>query len=400
LSSSAPVSWWRLRAHFFAVYSVLGCVSPYLPVYLRDVKGIGPGALGIILATGQAGVLFMPALMTFLADRYRVVAPLLVALFALNAVAVGLLTQAQGFLACLACIFFTQLANQPQIALADGLFFSLQADPRAPRIAYAGIRVWGTLGFIAANLLVAAVFPLGGLAAMPWVAAALALAGLLNATRLPRRLGPVAPAARARFPTAEAARVLAQPRVALLCLGLALMVVTNTAYYGFYPLYLTEQVGVAPRWVGAIAALGVTLEIGYMLNLDRLRARLGLPGLILLGAACSLARLTLLAFFPTAPFAIGLQALHGLTIIGVLIAPAMYLNQLAPDHCRNSVQGLYVMLVVGAFAILGNLLSGRIAEHGLLTLYRAALAIGLLGFTLIALSFRPAPPLRNSLHIT
>lgn len=391
MPSTSPVSWWRLRAHFFAVFAVLGCVSPYLPVYLRDVKAIGPGALGVILATGQAGVLFMPALMTFLADRYRVVAPLLVALFALNTIAVGLLTQVQGFLACLACIFFTQLANQPQIALADGLFFSLQANPRSPRITYSSIRVWGTFGFIAANLLVATVFPLGGLAAMPWVAAALALAGLLNATRLPRRLGPVAPAARARLPTAEAARVLAQPRVALLCLGLALMVVTNTAYYGFYPLYLTEQVGVAPRWVGAIAALGVTLEIGYMLALERLRARLGLPGLILLGAACNLARLTLLAFFPNAPFAIGLQALHGLTVIGVLIAPAMYLNQLAPDHCRNSVQGLYVMLVVGAFAILGNLLSGRIAEHGLLTLYRAALAIGLLGFTLIALAFRRLP---------
>ncbi len=172
MPSTSPVSWWRLRAHFFAVFAVLGCVSPYLPVYLRDVKAIGPGALGVILATGQAGVLFMPALMTFLADRYRVVAPLLVALFALNTIAVGLLTQVQGFLACLACIFFTQLANQPQIALADGLFFSLQANPRSPRITYSSIRVWGTFGFIAANLLVATVFPLGGLAAMPWVAAA------------------------------------------------------------------------------------------------------------------------------------------------------------------------------------------------------------------------------------
>lgn len=364
---------------------MMGCVSPYLPIYLRDVKAITPGQLGLILAAGQSGVLFMPALMTFLADRFRLVASLLGGLFLINAVSMGALTLAQGFWACLICIVFTQLANQPQIALGDGLFFSLQADRRSPRVKYSSIRVWGTMGFIAASTAIVAVYSLGAtVAAMPIVALGVAIAGFANTTALPRRLGAPGSGAARRLPTLEAARVLAHPGVAALCLGLGLMVMTNAAYYGFYPLYLTQKVGIDARWVGLIATVGVTLEIGYMLAFERLRGRLGLRGLILVGGICSVVRLGILAAIPHPSAAIGLQVLHGLTVIGVLIAPAMFLNRLAPDHCRNSVQGLYVMLVVGGFAIAGNIASGRLAEIDLLVLYRAAFAVDLLGLILVA----------------
>lgn len=378
----------RLKMHYFAVYGVLGCVSPYLSIYLRDVKILAPAQIGLIYATGQAGVLFMPALMTYVADRHRLVAPLLAGLFAVNAAAVGLLSQAAGFAACLAAVFFVQLANQPQIALGDGLFFSLQRDPRVPETKYSAVRVWGTLGFIFASMVVAGVFHWGNLELMPAVAVGAAVLGLLNALRLPQRLPPLAESAPRGLPTLAAARVLLQSRLALLCLGLGCLVATNAAYYAFYPLYLTDLTGIPARWVGIVAAGGVTIEVGWMLGFEKLRTRFGLPGLIMLGGGTAVTRLALLAFFPLAGVAVGVQVVHGVTVIGLLITPAMYLNSQAPDHCRNSVQGLYVMLVVGLFAIAGNTLAGMVAEVGLLTLYRAALALGAIGLALVVLALR------------
>ena len=386
--SSAPASLFRVRLHFFAVYGVLGCIMPYLSIYLRDEKTLGPAQIGLIFATAQCGVLFMPAVMTLLADRYRLVAPLLVVLFGLNALAAGGLTFAVGFTACLVAVFFIQLCNQPQIALGDGLFFSLQRDPRMPRAAYSTVRVWGTIGFIVATLVVSAVYRWEGLTLMPWVGAAAALLGLLNATRLPRRLPDLAAQVARRLPTLEAARVLFQPRLAVLCLGLGCIIATNSAYYVFYPLYLTETIGLGAQWVGPVAAAGVILEIGYMLGFERLRDRWGMGGLMLAGAASAIVRMAVLGFLPTVGFAVGLQALHGLTIIGLLMTPAMYLNAHAPDHCRNSVQGLYVMLVVGFFSITGHALAGQVAELGLLTLYRAALVLTTVGFTLMLIALR------------
>jgi MFS transporter, PPP family, 3-phenylpropionic acid transporter len=386
--STAPASLLRVRLHFFAVYGVLGCLMPYLSIYLRDVKTLGPAQIGLVFATAQCGVLFMPAVMTLLADRYRLVAPLLVALFALNALAAGSLTLAQGFTASLVAVCFIQLCNQPQMALGDGLFFSLQRDPRMPRAAYSTVRVWGTIGFIVATLLVSGVYRWDGLRLMPWVGAAAALLGLLNALRLPRRLPDLATRATRRLPTVEAARVLLQPRLTVLCLGLGCLVATNTAYYVFYPLYLTETVGLGGQWVGPVTAAGVILEIGFMLSFERLRDRWGLGGLMLAGAASAVVRMAVLAFLPSVGFAVGLQVLHGLTIIGLLMTPAMYLNSHAPDHCRNSVQGIYVMLVVGVFSITGHALAGQVAELGLLTLYRAALGLTLLGFALVFVSLR------------
>lgn len=399
VTTSAPLppaaSLLRLKMHYFAVYGVMGCVAPYLSVYLRDVKVLAPAQIGLIYATGQAGVLFMPALMTHLADRHRLVAPLLAGLFAVNAAAVGLLSHAAGFAACLAAVFFVQLANQPQIALGDGLFFSFQRDPRMPTTKYSAVRVWGTLGFIFASVVVAGVFRWDGLELMPAVAVGAAVLGLLNALRLPARLPPLADPASRRLPSVEAARVLLQPRLAVLCLGLGCLVATNAAYYAFYPLYLTDLADIPARWVGIVAAGGVTIEVGWMLAFESLRTRFGLPGMIMLGGCSAVTRLALLAFLPLAGVAVGVQVIHGVTVIGLLISPAMYLNSQAPDHCRNSVQGLYVMLVVGLFAIVGNTLAGMVAEIGLLTLYRTALAVGALGLALVLFSFlwhRPPAP--------
>jgi PPP family 3-phenylpropionic acid transporter len=390
-----PTSIRRLQCHYFAIYTVFGAITPYLPIYLRDVKGLGASQMGIIFAAGQSAVLVMPILMTYLADRYRLVRPILMALFCCNLVAMVFLLGAVGFWASLCCIALNRLATQPQVALGDGLFFTLQNDPTQPRASFSSVRVWGTIGFIIPSLIMYAGYHLGGgVTWMPYVTAAFALFGIINAFGLPQRSAP-RPSTPQSMPTLAAARVLRRPPLALFCLGVGFVIFSNMAFYGFYPLYLTAQVGIAERWVGLISSLGVGFEIIYVLALEPMRKRFGFGGLIILGGAASVFRLACLAFLPTPFFAIIFQVFHGLTVIAFMIVPVIYLNTFAEEGFRNSIQGLYVMLVSGLFAIAGNIAAGQLAEISLVTLYQVSLVVCLFGLALIGISFwlrRQNPP--------
>lgn len=385
---SAPTPILRIKSHYFAVYAVFGSVTPFMPLYLSDLKGLTPAQMGTVFAAGQAAVLIMPLVMTFIADRYRIVRPLLMALFSLNLVAMTAIAGATGFWACLLWFALNQLAMQPQVALADGLFFTLQANPQQQKVSFASVRVWGTFGFIAPSAMFFIAYQVGGtLALLPAITALWAIFGVINSRGLPMRSHSVDPEQNRKVPTWEAAKVLMQPHLALFCLGVGFVIISNMAFYSFYPLYLTDQVGIAEKWVGPISSLGVVLEILYMLNFDKLRKRFGLEGIVLLGGVAVVIRLASLAFLPTPFFAVFFQVFHGLTVLGFLVAPVIYLNAHAEEGFRNSIQGIYIMVVAGFFSIAGNLISGELAEISLLVLYRGALGFCLFGLVLIGVGF-------------
>jgi MFS transporter, PPP family, 3-phenylpropionic acid transporter len=375
----------RLRTHYFLIHGMFGATGPYLPVFLRDEKVLSPGEIGTIFALAQAGAIVMPPLLTLLADRFRVMSPLVMALFIGNFVAMSGLGFASGFTACLLAVAMSSFSNQPQGALADGLFFTLQQRAHSRHLTYPSVRIWGSVGFLCTSALVFLTTTAGMPAPIIGVAAVTAAIGFLNARRLPRTLPPTSGGG--RLPTFDAARLLLRPPLFIFCLGIGLILFTNAAYYSFYPLYLTEVVGFEPRWVGLIASIGVVLELGYLLLFDRFRSRISLPAIIIVGSFTCVLRMAMLAFLPSPFWATAFQLFHGVGVIGVFIAPAMYLNSLAGDNYRSSVQGLYVMLVPGGFSILGNLISGQFAAVGLMHLYQISLWIALIGTALLVVAF-------------
>jgi MFS transporter, PPP family, 3-phenylpropionic acid transporter len=124
-----PVSLPRLKSHYFYLYAIVGCLSPYLPVYLHEVKSLPPSQIGLILAAGQTGILIMPPLMTAFADRHRLIATLLICLFSITLLSLGLLVAITSFVACLVEAFLINLAMHPQVALADGLYHTCKPIP-------------------------------------------------------------------------------------------------------------------------------------------------------------------------------------------------------------------------------------------------------------------------------
>jgi MFS transporter, PPP family, 3-phenylpropionic acid transporter len=262
------------------------------------------------------------------------------------------------------------------LPLQDAIYFAVARQrSSAGRLSppFHLVRVWGSIGFIVPSVLLYMLLRQGlPVAVVLPVATTVGLIGLLNTFLLPDpriRLQPKpeeALPAESRLPTFAALRALREPHVLVFCIGMGMVHVASAVDYGFYPIYLTELIGIDPRWVGLIAGAGVTVEIGFMLSFGWLMRRLGLKWLVALGIAAMAGRFLLLAALPTVWVAVGVQAMHGLSVLVMHVAPPLFLNRHAEDRFRNSMQGLYTMVVVGLGRILGSVVGGYLAGYHLL----------------------------------
>ena len=67
----------------------------------------------------------------------------------------------------------------------------------------------------------------------------------------------------------------------------------------------------------------------------------------------------------------------------------MYINRLAGAEFRNSIQGVYAMLVLGSPRIVGSYLGGRLAEFSLPLLFAIAAVLVTIAAAVLALKFDP-----------
>ncbi|MEM7624352.1 MAG: MFS transporter [Planctomycetota bacterium] len=376
------------KRQFFLAFMVMGSVLPYLSVFLEQ-RGLTMSQIGWVMSLTGVGVIISPVLTTLLADTRVQSRTLLGVLFALSGGSLAWLAGVGGFWWLLIVHGLFAVAFAPVTSLQDGLYFHRREELEARSQAahtddlaeghlgehsrgegrgvpdYHVVRVWGTFGFILPSVVLYFVLRGNiGTTAAVWCAAVCCGAGVLNEFTLPRLSRPTPDAADAenRLPTAAAARALLEPHLLVFCIATFLLHLAITAYYSFYPVYLTETVSIGAEWIGLIANLGVTIEIGFMLGFGWFLRGLGLKRLMLIGAACMAARFALLGFLPNVGVAVGTQVFHGVMVVVIHVAPPIYLNHRADDRFRNSIQGLYAMIVFGTGRIAGNLIAGEIAE--------------------------------------
>ncbi|MEO1237840.1 MAG: MFS transporter [Planctomycetota bacterium] len=389
-----------IKRQFFLAFMVMGSVLPYLPVFLAQ-RGLSMSQIGAVMSVTGLGIMVSPVAMTLLADWRVPSRAILAAVLGVSAGALAALAGAHEFVAVMLAHGVFAVAFAPVTAVQDGLFFARAQEirrvadgPRPP--GYHTVRVYGTVGFIVPSLVLYALLWLGvDTTAAVWCAAACALLGVANAFTLPHIATNGTPATPVnngpfrgrRLPTAAAARAMLEPHVLVFCVALLLLHLAITAYYSFYPVYLTETVGIAERWIGLISSLGVTIEIGFILGTGWLLRRWGLRRLMVIGAVCMAIRFALLAWLPVGTVAVGTQLFHGIMVLVVHVAPPIYLNHRAEDAFRSSIQGLFAMTVMGVGRILGNLLGGAVAEVSLTAVFWVCTALAAAAAALFAFAF-------------
>ena len=389
-----------IRRQFFFTFFIMGALVPYLPVLL-DERGLTRTQIGQVQALPGLAVFVSPVLMTLLADTRWSNRRTLALLFAIGGAAVAMLLAVQGFWLIAAVFLLYSLASTPINPLQDGLFFQHEAarHPGAghdPKATYHRVRAWGTGGFIVAAALITPALQFGGgIDTILWAALLGSGLGLVNAATLraaergthtpDARAGPLrgpvgaakAPvgnppgreaarldqkAGASRLPTVAAARQILTPPLLSFFIAMWLIQFGVAAYYAFYPLYLTDLLGLDAVWVGPITNLGVIIELFMILAFGRLVRRFGLRRVAVLGIFSTVLRFGLLAAFVNVPVAVGLQVIHGLMVLVVHVMPPMFLNRYAQAAYRNSIQGVYAMLIMGTARAAGSWGSGAVAD--------------------------------------
>lgn len=384
-----------LKAQFFFSYGILGCLGPLLPVFLREVKGLDEAQIGMAMATVSAATLLSPSLLTLLADTRLSARQILSLAFASTSAVLALLLAGTPTALTLFLMAFYGISMVAILPLQDGLFFTLsrqQRDCGEPLVEYPTVRVWGTAGFILPALLLWPVVHWWH-DTRPAIAGAAIYAAFCvvhTLRRLPAHRMGAARQAASRMPTADAFRVLAAPHIRFLSLGLIVSAAASITYHYFFPIYLREQLGLASEWIPLIINLGVVIEVLYTLGYGHLQRWLGIKGIIVCGLCAMILRLTLLAHFPSLATALLVQVGHGLEILALFVTPVMFLNSLAGDSFRNSMQGAFSMML-GASRLVGSLAIGWIARENLLTAYHVASFAAIGGMLLVALGFRLRP---------
>ena len=349
--------YWRLSSFYAFYFALLGAWLPFWPLYLKEL-GYGAAAIGALVGTMQLTKVVAPSVWGWLADRsgarLRVIrAGGLAALLAFLCIFLIDPAAAQGGFVPLALIivgysFFWNavLAQFEVVTLAH-----LGARYRR----YSLVRVWGSVGFIAAVAGLGFAFDRIALHWLPAVVAAL-LAGMWFSTlSVGEATASVRGAAKAAMPLG---RLLRRPAVMAFFAACFLLQFSHGPYYTFLSVYL-EMHGYSRGPTGLLWSLGVVAEVVLFLVMHRLLARFTLRQILLASLALTALRWLLIgAWVDVLPLLIFAQCLHAASFASYHAAAVELVRTLFAGGNEGQGMALYSGISYGAGAASGALVSG------------------------------------------
>lgn len=327
----------RLAVFYGCNFFLVGVYLPFWPVWLA-ARGMGAAEIGILMATGPwIAVLASPGfgrLTDFLGRRRPVMVALSAGLTAAYASMFGL----EGFWLLLAAMCVVGATQSPLVPITDSL--TLLAHARG-HLDYGKVRLWGSIAFIVASLIVGRMLSVLPEATILWVilfsAAAMTLSALvvpdLRSDRGGSGRGPIL--------------ALLGNRVFMTFLAVAVCLLASHAVLYAVGTLHWRQAGIDPTVIGLLWAEGVVAEIVLFAYGRRLLAALSPVGLLALCAVAGLVRWPALAMTTELGWLILIQALHGLTFGAAHLGAMIFIGRAVPEAVAGTAQGLYTAVVAG-----------------------------------------------------
>jgi PPP family 3-phenylpropionic acid transporter len=329
-----------LRVYYLTSFAAFGAYLPFFPRWLegRGVQGLSMGLVAGLLPA--MGVLAPPAfglLSDVLGLRGRLLRiACLGACLSMGALAAGARAGALSFPSIFALMFVYAVFRAPMTMLADVVAME---RARAAGTTYGEIRLWGSLGFLVAALVMGRLLDPREGAPLPAVIAALLLVALIAAFPLPAK-----PAATGLPVAREARALLAAPSFAVFLVIALLAQVAHAGYDLCFSLHLRD-LGASDGTTGAAWAAGVVFEVVLMRFAEPLAARFTPPRLLVLALFGAAGRWALIATVPSLPVLLLFQPLHAVSFALWWVASLAYVKARAPAHALAAAQGLYVAAV-------------------------------------------------------
>ncbi|MCO5096127.1 MAG: MFS transporter [Rhodocyclaceae bacterium] len=376
------VPYWRLSAYYFFYFAFIGAFSPYFTLYLQSLQ-FSAWDIGVLMSLMQVMRLLAPNLWGWLADRLGAKTPIVrgAALMSVAGFSCFFLTQSfTGIFFGMALLAFFWSASLP---LVEALTFS-HLGQRAS--GYGSIRLWGSVGFIAAVLGLGWLLDRLPLSAMLWVSLGI-LGGILAcALALPEKREERHESD--RLPIGD---ILHRREVKSLFAACFFMSAAHGALYVFYSIYLVSH-GYGTTMVGFLWTLGVVAEIVVFLYLPRLLHIFRLRTILLFSFACAVARFLMIGWgVEWLWIVLVAQVLHAATFGAYHAASVAAVNRWFSGRHQARGQALYGSISFGAGGMLGGLVSGWTWDVlGAELTYSLSSAFALAGMIILWRGWRPS----------
>lgn len=354
----------QLSVMMFLQFFVWGSWYVIMGTYLgQGLQFPGP-SIGWAYATTAIAAIISPFFVGMIADRFFAAQKVMAAMHLLGGVMLYLSTTVTDTTLFFWILLLHTLCYMPTLALVNAISFNQMTDVAKE---FPGIRVIGTIGWIAAGLLISFIDTAFEMNIEPTnipfkMGAAVSILLGLYCFTLPN----TPPKGKGERVTArdvlglDALALLKQPSFLVFTLGSLLICIPLQFYYGSANLFLNE-IGVEK--VAGKMTMGQMSEIFFLLVMPFFFVRLGVKYMLLVGMAAWVARYFLFAYGDNDSLVWMLYAgiiLHGICFDFFFVTGQIYVDKKAPKAIQASAQGFIALITYGVGMLIGTQVMGRV----------------------------------------